>query len=368
MDRAGTWSKKPLKSLFYTILLVSIAACGTAEPEAPQQLQTRVTKVVVEHPRRQDIDDTLTALGSIESINDPTVSAETSGQVQQILVREGEAVTAGQLLASLDGTLHAIESAKAAAEVRRFDVQVNNQDNAVKRLQRLDESQSVSRDKLEDEEAQLEMLTAQRDIARKQWEHYQYLESKTRILAPLDGLVTRRHISPGDYVSAGEPLFELVSVDRLRARIAFPERDASRIAVGQTVQLKSPAAPGGTATGEVAAVNPQIKMYNRAVEITVEFDNPGGWFPGSSVDAILLAERRPQALVVPLLALTNRDGRDVVFVLNGNQVRAVPVTPGWRAAGLVEIVSGISATDQVVVEGTSLLSEGSHVDVENDSR
>jgi RND family efflux transporter MFP subunit len=353
-----------LKSIFYAILLASIAACGSSEPQATQQLEARVTKVAVEHPRQRDIDDALTALGSVESIDDPTVSAETSGQVQQIVVREGDAVKVGQLLAALDGTLHAIESAKAAAEVRRYDVLVNNQDNEVKRLQRLDESQSVSRDKLEDEQAQLEILTAQRDIARKQWERYQYLESKTRIVAPLDGLVTRRHISPGDYVSAGEPLFELVSVDRLRARIAFPERDASRIAVGQQVHLTTPAAPDVTATGEVAAVNPQIKMYNRAVEITVEFDNPGGWLPGASVDASLVVARRAQALMVPSMAVVTRDGRDVVFVLSGKQVRAVPITSGWREAGWVEILSGISVRDQVVVEGTNLLSDGSRVNVE----
>lgn len=354
-----------MKSIFYVMLSILVAACGTSEPDAAQPFEARVTKVAVAHPGQQDIDDVLTALGSVESINDPTISAETSGQVQQIVAREGDAVEVGQLLAALDGTLHAIESAKAAAEVRRYDVQVQNQDSEVKRLQRLDESQSVSRDKLEDEQAQLEMLTAQRDIARKQWERYQYLESKTRIVAPLDGLVTRRHISPGDFVSAGQPLFELVSVDRLRARIAFPEHDASRISVGQQVHLTTPAAPAVTAAGLVAAVNPQIKMHNRAVEVIVEFENPGGWLPGASVDATLVVERRAQALTLPLLAVTSREGRDVVFVINGGLVRAVPITAGWREAGWVEILTGIAADDQVVVDGASQLSDGSRVDIEN---
>lgn len=354
-----------MKFIFYVMLSIFIAACGISDPDVPQALEARVTKVTVAQPRQQDIDDVLTALGSIESINDPTISAETSGQVQQIVVREGDAVAVGQLLAALDGTLHAIETAKAAAEVRRFDVLVQNQDNEVKRLKRLNDSQSVSRDKLEDEQAQLEMLSAQRDIARKQWEYHQYLESKTRIAAPLNGLVTRRHISPGDYVSAGQPLFELISVERLRARIAFPEHDASRISVGQRVYLTTPAAPDITAAGDVAAVNPQIKMHNRAVEIIVEFDNPGGWLPGASVDAKLVVEKRAQALTLPLLALAKREGRDVVFVLEDKQVRAVPITTGWRQAGWVEILSGVSADSEIVVDGASQLSDGSRVDVEH---
>ena len=236
--------------------------------------------------------------------------------------------------------------------------------NEVKRLKRLDESQSVSRDKLEDEEAQLEMLAAQRDIAEKQWEQFQYMESKTRIEAPIGGLVTRRHVSLGDYVVAGQPLFDLVSVDRLRARMAFPEQHAARIAVGKQVRLTSPATPGDGAVGEVATVNPQINMNNRAVEITVEFDNPGGWLPGASADATLVVERREQALTLPQLAIVKRGGRDVVFLLDGQQVQAVPVEAGWREDGWVEIVSGISAGDELVVEGAGLLSDGSQVTME----
>jgi membrane fusion protein (multidrug efflux system) len=353
-----------VKLLSALILFVLIAACGDSGPEVAPLAQARVTSVVVAHPQQRDIDDVLTALGSVESINDPTVSAQASGQVEQIVVREGDRVEAGQLLAALDSTLHAIESAKAAAEVRRYGVLLGNQESEVKRLQRLTESQSVSRDKLEDEQAQLEMLAAQRDIAHKQWEQHQYMESKTRIVAPLDGLVTRRHISPGDYVTAGQPLFDLVSVDRLRARIAFPEHDAAKIAVGKEVHLTTPAAPGVMAIGEVAAVNPQIKVHNRAVEISVEFDNPGGWLPGASTDATLVVERREQALTVPLMAIVTRDGHTVVFVVEGDQARAMPITAGWREDGWVEIVDGITATDQIVIEGAGLLSNGSRVEVE----
>ena len=357
-----------MKSIVIVILCAFAASCSDPAQEAAQRGNPRITKVAVEKPGRQDIEVALTALGSIESIDDPTVSAETSGQVQQIVAGEGDAVTAGQLLATLDGTLHAIETAKAAAEVRRYDVLVENQESEVKRLQRLDESQSVSRDTLEDEQAQLEILAAQRDVARKQWEHFQHLQSKTRIVAPLDGLVTRRYVSTGDYISTGQPLFDLVSVDRLRARIAFPERDASTIAVGQLVYLTTPASPGVTASGAVTAVNPQIKMHNRAVEVIVEFDNPGGWFPGASVDASLVVERRDNALAVPQLAIVKRDGVDVVFVLDGDHVRAIPITAGWRESGGVEIRSGVAADNQVVVEGASLLSDNSRVAVENPAR
>ena len=351
-----------MRTLALLILGALITACDTSDPQTSQPAAAHVSKVVAATPQLRDIDEVLTALGSIESIHTPTVSAETSGQAIDIAVREGDTVQQGQLLAALDSTLHEIETAKAGAETRRLDVLVNNQDNEVKRLQRLSESQSVSRDKLEDEQAQLEMLAAQRDIAQKQWELAQYLESKATVRAPLAGLVTRRHISLGDYVVAGQPLFDLVSVERLRARIAFPEHAVSRIAVGKEVWLTSPAIPGSTAVGTVATVNPQISEHSRAIEVTVEFDNPGGWLPGASADATLVVERREQAMTLPLLSIVKRSGRNVVFVVTDGKVQAVEITTGWREGSWVEVAGKLESSDRVVVEGANLLSDGSLVD------
>jgi membrane fusion protein (multidrug efflux system) len=350
------------------LILVSLSLVGCGEPTSTLEegVTARVTRVIAATPQSRDIEYVLSALGSVESISDPTVSAETAGQVREIAVREGDAVEMGQLLAALDGTLHEIESAKAEAELRRHEVLLENQSNEVKRLRRLDESQSVSRDKLEDEQAQLEMLRAQRDVARKQWEQALYLQSKTRIEAPLNGLVSRRHISPGDYVTSGQPLFELVSVDTLRARIAFPEHDASRVAIGKKVELTSPAAPGVIAVGAVTAVNPQIKIHNRALEVTVEFANPGGWLPGASTDATLVVEKRKGALTLPGLAVVRRNGRDVVFVIDKGRATAVEVTQGWREDDWIEISQGLAITDLVVVEGAGQISDGSLVEIESE--
>jgi membrane fusion protein (multidrug efflux system) len=355
-----------VKHVFLFLLSLVLAGCG--EPTSPleQAAIERVTRVIAATPQTRDIEYVLSALGSVESIHDPTVSAETAGQVREIAVKEGDSVELGQLLAALDGTLHGIETAKAEAELRRHEVLVENQRNEVKRLRRLDESQSVSRDKLEDEQAQLEMLQAQRDVVNKHWEQALHLQSKTRVEAPLTGLVSRRYISPGDYVTSGQPLFDLVSVDTLRARIAFPEHDASRIGLGKKVELTSPVAPGVIAVGVVTAVNPQIKTNNRAVEITVEFDNPGGWLPGASADATLVVEEHRGALTVPGLAVVRRNGRDVVFVIDGDRARAVEVVQGWREDGWVEISSGLGAGDSVVVEGAGQISDGSKVALASD--
>ena len=240
---------------------------------------------------------------------------------------------------------------------------LENQRREVDRLKRLAKTQAVSENQLEDEETRLVAMEGERDMARKQWEQAKYLEEKTRVAAPMDGVLSRRHVSVGDYVAVGQPLFDLVVIDPLQARLAFPEHAAAKIAVGKTVFLKSPAAPGVRAEGRVTSVNPQVGADNQAVEVIVRFPNPGGWLPGSSVDASLLVEVREEALTVPRFSVSNRNGRDVVFVVEGDNARAREVALGWSEGNWVEVISGLGADDQVVVEGAGLIADGSRVAV-----
>ena len=187
---------------------------------------------------------------------------------------------------------------------------------------------------------------------------------KTRIEAPIEGLVSRRHISLGDYITAGQPLFDLVSINRLRTRVAFPEHNRAAIAVGKAVRVTSPATPGVTASGRVATVNPQINPQSRAIETTIEFDNPGGWMPGASADVTLIAESRAQSLTVSPRAVVNRNGKKVIFLASESTVHAVPVTTAWREENWIEIAGDVSAQDQVVTDGADLLSHGSRIRIE----
>ena len=343
-------------------LLIVLSACDETQSEAVEVTE-RITRVTVTSPQQRQINYVLTALGSVESIHHPTISAETSGQIISIDVAEGDAVVTGQQLSSMDNTLHNIETAKADAELQRQSVVLENQRKEVARLKRLAKSQSVSQDQLEDQQAELSMLEAQRNVARQELQRAQYMESKTRVMAPQAGLISRRHISLGDYVSPGTPLFDLVSVDRLRARLAFPERNATDISIGKEVQLVSPAAPDAVAVGKVTSINPQIRVLSRAIEVTVEFNNPGGWLPGASVDATLVVKNKPEALTISPTSIVIRDDREVVFVVSDGVVETRPVVLGWAEVDWVEILSGLSASDRVVVEGAALINDGSLVEV-----
>jgi RND family efflux transporter MFP subunit len=348
-----------MKKLLVTFLAVALTACSLGEGDAPGQTVERSTPVTIGPPTPRDIHYTLQALGSVESIHHPTISAQTTGQVIKLAASEGNAIQAGQVLVNIDNTLHQIEADKAAAELKRQRVLLQNQANEVKRLHGLATSMAVSQDHLEDQQAQLEMLAAQLVIAEKQREQSQYLESKTRVSAPLTGLISKRYVSIGDYVTPGQPLFDLVAIDTLRARLSFPEHNAADIAIDKTVRLHSAAIPANEAIGTVTSINPLIKSASRALDVTVEFANPGGWLPGSSVDAELLVEERVQVITIPRQAVVQRHNDDVVYVLDGRRAREQTVTLGWEESDWVEVLSGLKLDDWIVIDGAALITNGS---------
>lgn len=350
------------RALVIFFLFPILTAFGNQAPD-DQSVVENVTRVTVTEPQQREVNYVLTALGSVESIHHPTISAETSGQIVSIDIAEGDAVVAQQQLAAMDNTLHNIETAKADAELQRSTVVLENQRQEVARLQRLAKLKSVSQDQLEDQQAELSMLEALQNVASQELKRARYLESKTRVIAPQAGVVSRRHISLGDYVTPGTPVFDLVSVDRLRARLAFPERDATGISIGKRVQLVSPAAQGTIAIAEVTSINPLINVRSRAIEVTVDFDNPGGWMPGASTDATLVVKSKPQALTLPPASVVTRDNHTVVYVVRDGRAESRPVELGWAEVDWVEIVTGLSPGDRVVVEGAALIDDGSLVEV-----
>ncbi len=109
------------------------------------------------------------------------------------------------------------------------------------------------------------------------------------------------------------------------------------------------------------SINPQINPRSRAIDIIVEFDNPGGWYPGGSVDATLVVEEKQDAPTLPTLSVVRRGEQNVVFVVEGERAVQRPVELGWQEGDWVEIVSGLAAQDLVVTEGAALISEGSRL-------
>ena len=180
--------------------------------------------------------------------------------------------------------------------------------------------------------------------------------------APDAGIVSRRNVQPGQVVAAGSELIALIRQGRLEWRPELPEAELARIAVGDAVQLHD--AAGAAVSGRVRAVSPGVDSHKRTGTIYAELPEPQGLKAGAYVEGRVIVDASP-GLVVPAAAVVVRDGYPYVFAVDprSSVAQRLRVRTGERVGTLVEVLSGLKAGDQVVLQGAGFLGDGDRVRV-----
>lgn len=175
------------------------------------------------------------------------------------------------------------------------------------------------------------------------------------VSSPLAGVVLARHASLGSVASEGGALFEVADLSQLWVDLHIFGSDAGHIVPGAPVTVTR-LSDGVTAQTTLERVLPGTATASQSTVARAVLENDDGlWRPGSAVRARITVEQQPAALVVPLTALQSLEGRDVVFVRDGDRYQAHPVKLGKRDAQKVEVLEGLDAGDEVVVEQSYLV-------------
>lgn len=178
------------------------------------------------------------------------------------------------------------------------------------------------------------------------------------VTAPISGKVADREATPGEsFEEAGEPLMTLQNNKSVLATANVYEKDLDQIKIGQPVRVNVSSLPKQTLQGRIAVIGSVVEGQNRALPVKAELDNPEGALkPGMFAKLEILTDRTSgAALAVPQEALVDANGKDLVFVQKGNAYRPAEVSVGRNAGDLVEVKSGLSDGDRVVIQGTTLL-------------
>jgi RND family efflux transporter MFP subunit len=301
-------------------------------------------------------------VGSLENAVDPKIGAEVAGRVTRVLGFTGMKVRRGDLLAEIDAQDFEIQSRADAAEVKRLQALLENQERVVARQQKLVAQGFISQNALDEALAQRTVLREQLSAARARADSTGRSLGKTRVVAPIDGEIESQVVAAGDYVKVGDPLFTLVGMSRLRAHLLFPESAASRIRPGLKVRLESPAAPGSFVETRIDEIKPTVNAGNRALDAIVRFDAEGGAYRGGgSVNARVVISVRESALMVPEQAVVLRPAGKVVYVVTDRKVAQRVVETGLRQDGLQEITKGLAAGEVIATDGAGFLSDGAAV-------
>ena len=340
-----------------------LAGCDGSSDATPAAAPERTVAITAATAKARPVRVVERTLGRLEAQALAAVSAETSGRVTATLAEEGEPVRAGQVLAEIDNERQRLVLESAEATVRRLEVLLANQRRLVARLTRLAAEQNTSESALEEAEAQERALAAQLSEAEAAVKQASRNLVETRVRSPFEGVVQRRQVSEGDYVAVGEPMFEIVRQDRLRAYLPFPEVVSRDIRPGMMVHLSTVSAAEQTVESRVVEGRPVIGRSSRSVEAIVEFANPGGWRVGGTVVGEVVVEERPASVVVPESSVVLRPTGAVVYRIDSGRAVEVPVKTGVTKDGWVEIREGLSAGEAVAEDGAGFLTGGVAVNV-----
>ncbi len=306
-------------------------------------------------------------LGTLEAVVNPKIGAEVAGKVVKVLAISGSQVRQGDVLAVIDPTDFQLQNQAEEAEVKRLEALLAQQEKLVERQQSLVARGFLAQNAADDARAQRAAIAEQLAAARARAGIGRRAIGKTTVVAPYAGAIENRMIAAGDYVKLGDPLFQLVSNQRLRAHLPFPEAIAPRLAIGQTVRLTSPLAPGKTFTAKITEIRPALAESSRALNVVAELVGDGTLRAGGTVNASVQIAAKEAALVVPEQSVVLRPAGKVVYAIveaDGKktaQQRVVRV--GAKKDGMIEILAGLKEGETVALDGAGFLSNGAAVGI-----
>lgn len=362
---------------------------GAAAAEALPAAVPVAPAITVAEVRPRLLSDRVIASGMIAAIEEVQVAPFVEGQpLDRLLADVGDMVAAGQVLAVLSRTtldlqrteaaasLAAARSAIAQAEAQLVETEAAAAEAArvVERTAKLRQSGTVPQATWDTVQANataanarvtvarqgLEATRAQLALAEARLENVDLMLSRTEVKAPVAGKIVARNARIGAIATAaGQPMFVIVRDAALELRADVAETDLLRLAPGQKARLRA-VGMSDTLTGTVRLVEPSIDPVTRLGRARIEIDQDSDLRTGMFVEAeILTAER--EALAVPVTAIgSSPDGATVMRVRDG-VVERVVVTTGIRDGGMVEIVSGLAAGDQVVLKAGAFVRAGDRI-------
>jgi RND family efflux transporter MFP subunit len=350
-------------------------------------------QVMVVEARLEPWPETIRVQGSMLAFEEATVGSKLAGRVAEVAVDLGSIVKRGEPLVTLmrDELQLRVQLAEAqlrqacaaigispADDERQFDAQkspgvmmeqalVNEAQSNVNRARPLVATRAMSEGEYDTLVAQLKAAQARLNAAlntvgeqvsmigvrRKELALAEQMLADSRVLAPFDGVVGERRVSPGEYVQAGQAVVTLVRADRLRFTAGVPESRAAAVRVGQRVVIETDQPGAPPVVTAISRVSPTVMQSSRSILIEADVPNPElGLQAGLFAEAELVVNPDAQAVVVPASAVSRFAGVQKVWIVVDGVAKQQTVRTGREDAARVEIVEGLS-TGSVLVRNAA---------------
>ena len=334
--------------LFYTIS--DKKAAIQAEQEAAIKQERPPVNTVVMQALPTTISNRLNLPGSIEAWTYLDLTAKIAGTVEEVLVNEGDMVNKDDILLKIDSDDYriALERAQAAYKLAKADYE---RDKSVY------SKGVIPPAELEARETGMQTAKADLDNAQLRYERCQ-------VKAPIDGVVRRLNAKTGMFLGVGDPIGEILQLDRVKAVIGIPESDVTAVRKLSEVDVEIKALGEYVVSGKIHFISSSPETLARLYRLELELDNPGHTIlPGMFVRADIVKQSSKEALAIPFYSIISRNDEQYIFVENGGVVEKRAVKTGIMEGWMIEIIEGLEPGEHVVVEGHRDVEDGRKVQV-----
>jgi membrane fusion protein (multidrug efflux system) len=361
------------------ILFIALSLIGGCGPKGsnpargssnPSIIISEEKKVEVTEVVPSKVSYTVSAVGTLKTIEDVILSAKRSGIIKEILVKEGDRIKKGQVLVQLDDVDARLQVERAEAMVVQAEASLETDRTTLVRYQKLWETKVIPQQTYDDltfkvklDESRLALARTELDMAK------QYLLDH-QIVSPIEGVVDLKIAALGEHVNVApkDLILKVVQMNPLELEFYVPENLFGGIYIGSKIQFTLKAFAEEKFFAVLRYISPTVDPATRNVKMKALVQNPNYRLkPGFFAEVTLQTGGNPAALIIPESALFSQEGKFYTYAVQDGIAIRKEVETGVRFEGKVEILKGIQIGERVVTAGHEQLSDGMRVRVSNNS-
>jgi RND family efflux transporter MFP subunit len=343
-------------AIVLALIALKVATSSTEKRGIPRPL------VVRGNAQKGEIINSLSFTGDIMPVQQATIYAKVSGNLEKILVDIGSVVSQNQVLAIIDTTIYAQNLKLANANYLQADVTFQNNKLTYERNKKLFEQNLIARQDLENAKTTMDASMAQREAAYANYSNALTQLSYCKVTAPFSGIITKRFFDQGAYINASgsspnSSLFILMNVSHLKSYLNIPEKNVPLLGKVTGIEVSADALPNVKFKADIKKISEAVDLTTRTMQIEIDIENSNKLLkPGMFANITMIMDRKENALILPNQVVQDDDKGNFVYLLKPDTtVEKRYIKLGIKQDTKYEVLSGITEDDPVVFIGQSLV-------------
>jgi RND family efflux transporter MFP subunit len=369
----STWIGLAIVAVVVAVVVVFgiLARRGSESTLAKETAIASIPSVNVVYPAPSTLSSEIALPGNTQAYTDTPIYSRTNGYLKSWYFDIGAHVRKGQLMAQIETPEVDQQLQVAQADLKSAQANLDLANTTSARYQNLLKTNSVSKQETDVAMSDAAAKQAAVDASMANVRRLEQLQSFEKVYAPFDGIVTARNTDIGRLISAGQnttpqELFHLAAIGKIRVYVSVPEAYSAAIKDGAKASLTLDEYPGKSFEGTIARNSNAIDQATRTLNVEVDVDNPKGeLLPGAYVFVHFKVPEHAASLMIPSNTLLFRAEGLRVGVVRDGRVQLLPVKIGRDAGATVEIASGLTVNDAVILDPSDSLASGQEVQIAN---